>query len=67
MPLEAPASAGAVWQSGVLLCTRFRPHAPVGEVELGPCGQRREPCLPTLLGRVVWLGGPGIAERSRAR
>eukprot|EP00965_Chrysotila_dentata_P062750 2079024-Pleurochrysis_carterae.AAC.1 len=66
MPPEAPASVEAVWRSGVLPRTRPRPHAPVDEAGLGPRGQRQEPCLPFLLGRVVWRGEPGAAERSRA-
>eukprot|EP00965_Chrysotila_dentata_P027917 927994-Pleurochrysis_carterae.AAC.1 len=67
MPPEALAGVEAVWRSGVLLCTRLQPHAPVGEAGLGPCVQRQEPCLPSLLGRVVRLGEPGAARRSRAR
>eukprot|EP00965_Chrysotila_dentata_P045532 1512385-Pleurochrysis_carterae.AAC.1 len=62
MPPEAPAGVEVVWRSGVLLCMRPQPHAPVGEAGLGPCGQRQEHCLPSLLGRVVWLGEPGAAR-----
>eukprot|EP00965_Chrysotila_dentata_P108160 3572574-Pleurochrysis_carterae.AAC.1 len=67
MPPEALAGVAAAWRSGALPYTRLRPHAPVDEAGLKPCEQCQEPCLPSLLGRVVWFGEPGAAERSRAR
>eukprot|EP00965_Chrysotila_dentata_P059690 1980219-Pleurochrysis_carterae.AAC.1 len=63
----ALAFAAAVWRNDAPPCTRPRPRALDGGAELGQCWQRQGPCLPFLLGRVAWSGGPDAAERNRAR